>query len=370
MKRIIIIISILFFITGCYNQEELNDLAIISAIDISKSKKNYNITLQIINSSKKDTNKSINNTEFIIYEGTGKSINGAVENISNKIPQKLYESQIQILTIDENIAKNNIKEVLDFFIRNNNTQNEFYVLISKREKNNLSIINKFYSKDIINTLKISNKYSGISPLITLNDLIEKYQNKNTEIILPIAESNKENDKEINIKSSAIFKNNKLINTLNKNDTIIYNLITNKINNNLNTTKCNNNKYIINQLIKPKAKWKLNKKTKKIEITITGTALIRENNCNLKLNSKDNIPKIEKKLNSNIKKLTKHSINKIIKTYNSDIYGFKDYIYRHHPKYYEKNIRNKTNYLKSIKISIDSKIKIISDKNLLGELKNE
>lgn len=363
MKKIIIVTSILLILTGCYDRTELNDLAIVSGIDISKNKNNYNITMQIINTSK--NNKE--NQNYKIYEGTGKSINDAINNIINKAPKKLYESQIQILILDENTAKENLKEVLDYFIRNNETRDEFFVLISKNNKTNTPIIKTHYSQDIINTLKSNKKNSGIVSLTTLNELIKKYQNKKVEITLPIIEQTN-NNQEINITSTAIFKNNKLIGNINEKESIILNIITNNIENTSITIQDKASKYITTQLIKPKTKIYI--KNNKINIKITGTALIRENNYKLNLEDKDNINIIQKKLNKNINQEIKKTIKKINKKYNTDIYELKDIIYKHNNKYYKKYIEKNNNYLNNIDISINSKIKLINDNNILGGTNNE
>ena len=362
MKKIIMIISILLLLSGCYDHKELNDLAVISAININKNNNNYALTLQIINPQKKES-ESQNKSEFIIYKSTGNNINIAFNNIINKISKKLYEPQIQLLLLDENICKNNLKEVLDYFIRNNESRNEFYVLISKNKNN---ILENYFSKDIIDTLKTNNNYTGTASLTTLNDLIDTYQNKDKEIVLPILENNQN---EISIKYSGIFKNNRLIDYLSQEETITYNLMMNNINNTLITIN-NNNKYIINELIKPKSNIKLSLKKNKIIINIKATAITRENNYNNNLNRKDNINIIEKKLNNKIKKQIKNFIYKTNKKYKTDIYGFKDLIHKNNLNYYKKNIKNNTNYLNNINIEVKSKITIVNDENLLGGINNE
>lgn len=368
MKKIIILISLLFTLSGCYDHKELNELAVISGIDINKEKDEYNITIQVINQKNKNDKSEENKSEFVIYKGTGKSLNMAIKDIINKAPQKLYEPQIQVLLVNENICKENIKDVIDFFIRNNEARNEFYVLISKNNKT--SILEKIYSKKIINILKSNNNYSGIAPLITLNDLIKTYQNKNIEVTLPIIEKINNNTNEIKITSLGIFKNNKLISYLNEQDATVFNLIMNNINNTIITTNYNNSKYVINELIKPKSKIKFNIRNNKIIINLKATAIIRENNNKIKLEKKDNINKLENDLNKNIEKLIKQSISKTLKKYNSDIYGFKDLIYKNNKKYYKNNIENNKNYLNNINIKINSQISIVNDGNLLGGIDNE
>ena len=43
MKKLLLLLPVLFFLTGCYNYRELNDLAIVSGISINKENdRNFN----------------------------------------------------------------------------------------------------------------------------------------------------------------------------------------------------------------------------------------------------------------------------------------------------------------------------------------
>ena len=52
MKKFILIIPLLCLLTGCYNYRELNDLAIISGVAVSKVEDTYKITAEVVNPKK------------------------------------------------------------------------------------------------------------------------------------------------------------------------------------------------------------------------------------------------------------------------------------------------------------------------------
>ena len=56
MKKIILIIS-LFMLTGCYDYQEINDLAIISAIGVDYKDDEYIITLEVLSDKVEDSGK-------------------------------------------------------------------------------------------------------------------------------------------------------------------------------------------------------------------------------------------------------------------------------------------------------------------------
>ena len=73
MKKIILILFLLL-LSGCYNYQELNEIAIVSAIGIDKENSNYIVTLQIINTENYNTSIDDNQAKFVIYKGYGKNI--------------------------------------------------------------------------------------------------------------------------------------------------------------------------------------------------------------------------------------------------------------------------------------------------------
>ena len=65
MKKIILIIT-LFFLTGCYDYKEINDLAIISAIGVDYQNDEYIITLEVLNDQTDKDNAKIKEREGLI----------------------------------------------------------------------------------------------------------------------------------------------------------------------------------------------------------------------------------------------------------------------------------------------------------------
>ena len=61
IKKILVIITILL-LTGCYDNKELNNIAILSAVEINKIDNNFIINAQIVNPQSPD--KTINIQAF------------------------------------------------------------------------------------------------------------------------------------------------------------------------------------------------------------------------------------------------------------------------------------------------------------------
>ena len=96
MKKILISLIPLIFLTGCYNYRELNELAIVSAIEIDKIDDEFHVTTQIVNATNQNKAASTNQTAFIIYESTGKTLQEAFRNVIKQSSRKIYGMHLQL----------------------------------------------------------------------------------------------------------------------------------------------------------------------------------------------------------------------------------------------------------------------------------
>ena len=387
MKKLLILLPLLFILTGCYNYRELNDLAIVSGISISKDKDNYKVVVEVINPKKEQDSSGANQPNFVIYKAEGSSLQEALRSVVKESPKKLYGAQIDILLIDEKLAQTDLKSILEFFSRDSEIRSEFYVLVTKNNEV-LSVatpLENVSSKNILESLKSSTDYLGITNLVTYHDLINYTLNKNIETVLPsielIGDKNNgdgiKNTEETNtysktkLSNQAIFKDDKLIGYLSFDESLAYNIIMNNSKTPLIKTTYKDKGYVVNELVSYSTKIKANVKKKKITINIKGKANITELNYDCNLESEKTIKKLQKDLNKRIESLIKDSINSTRKEYNSDIYGFKDLFYKTNPKEYKKIKDNwYKDIYKNLEIEVKSDIEIFEKGNLNGGILHE
>lgn len=387
MKKLIILITLITpIITGCYNYREINDLAIVTALSIAKENEEFKITAQVINSKKETDASTANQPDFITYTNKNKSIQETLRYMILESPKKIYGAHLQILILDESLAKEDITETLDFFFRDPEIRKVFFVLIGKQEEilNVITPLDTISSQNITDSLEASNKYLGLSNLITFHDLMNIYLEKKQEIALPSVEvkgSIEEGKEDKNIQKTqtdatlfisniAVFKDNKMLGYLTQEESIAYNIIKNNITHTIINTKYDDG-YITHEILKLTSEIKANPKKNKITINIKGRSSITEVNTKTNITTEENIKKVEKKLNTEIETLIKNSIKNINKKYNSDIYGFEEIFYKTNYKYYNK-IKDKwyKEIFNNIEIEVKSNITITEKGNILGGIHNE
>jgi len=365
LKKILIILCSLFLV-GCQNYRELNNTAIVSAIGIDTDDNGYKVSVQIVNT-EKNSNEQENLNNPIVYSSNGKNISDALNNINLKSPNILYLGHLQVVLISEKIAKMGINDFTDYFLRNNEINKNFTILISKdntpEEVLNVptSLVN-FPRGNILGSIEVSSTLSGASNNIKFTNFINDLKSKGINPVMSsikIVESEEKNKKNLQISDMAIFNKDKLVGYINKDEIIGYNFITNNIDNTIINIKCNKNRNMSIKLknINTKTTFKLKNNNPNIIINVNSKANIEETNCDLDLKN------IKEKTESEIKYLINTTINKIKQNYHIDIFGFGNKIYQKNPNYF-KSIENNWNEIFS---NLDIVINVNTDIETKGNL---
>ena len=71
--------------TGCWNYNELNSLAITTAMSIDKVDDKYEVSILIANSMNKQTSTEEGQSQTVVYSAIGETISDALKNIDLEI---------------------------------------------------------------------------------------------------------------------------------------------------------------------------------------------------------------------------------------------------------------------------------------------
>lgn len=431
-KLFLLSIIILTTLTGCYDYREINTLAIVSATEINKIGDEYQVSVQAINPQAPD--KTTNSqAPFIIYTGTGKTIQEAYRSITLSASRFMYSNHLDLLIINEKIAKENISDLIDYYIRNPGIRNEFYVLISK-DDNILSIttpIDEISSASIKESIENNYKYYGVSSRTTFSEFVNMNLNPNQEIVLPTIElikdtptedkninESKDNNDDVNANkdkdnndnndknksNNSEDKNNKSNQEENESDgtsnkntektevkdkyllggyAIFKN---NKLIGYLNNKESINYNILTNNIKNTIITYECSKnkylaveitdsnssiktKNNKVSININLKGNINESHCNIDITKNKNIKKISHEIEEKLNKEITNDILNVRDNYHTDIYKFKDIIYKHDYSYYQKIKNNYDEAYQNLDISVKTNIQLVEKGNIL-EVINE
>lgn len=423
---------ILTTLTGCYDYREMNTLAIVSATEINKIGDEYQVSVQAINPQAPDKT-AVPQAPFIIYTGTGKTIQEAYRSITLSASRFMYSNHLDLLIINEKIAKENISYLIDYYTRNPGIRTEFYVLISK-DDNILSVttpIDEISSASIKESIENDYKYYGVSSRTTFIEFVNMNLNPNLEIVLPTIElvkdtptedknineeknnnedinankdkdNNENNDK--NKSNNSEDKNNKSNQEENESDgtsnkntekTEVKNKYllggyaifkNNKLVGYLNNKESINYNIITNNIKNTIITYECSKnkylaieitdssssiktKNNKVSIDINLKGNINESHCDIDITKNKNIKKISHDIEKKLNKEITNDILNVRNNYHTDIYKFKDIIYKHDYSYYQKIKNNYDEAYQNLDISVKTNILLVEKGNIL-EVINE
>ncbi len=390
--KILIIIILLFSLCGCYNYRELNEIAIVSAIGIDKTDDGYKMAVQIMNTKKEgqDTNSSGSQPKFIVYTAEGKTIQGILRDFVLESPRRLYATHLQLLVISEDLAKDGISDILDWFARDSESRKQFYVLVSENSQsedilNTLTSLETLNSKKITSNIDTDTRFLGVAEQTTFENVLATYLNDKQELVLPSIRLEGDSDageKNSNIEQSspktqiflsplAVFKDDKMLGYLTKEESIAMSFIKNKLKSTVIDYKCSDNDYISSEIISSKTSLQPNISSNKPKVTIkiNGKANINEINCDWDLENNETILKINKMLEQRIENIINDSIDSISQRFDSDIFGFKDLFYKKDPKYY-KTIKDQLTdeNLKKLDVKVEVDMSLPQKGNILRVIK--
>lgn len=353
MNKVLIIITIFLF-TGCYNYRELDTLAIATAVGIDKVGDEYQISSQVVNTQRSgnDTNTSGEQSKFVVYKTTGKTVQEALRKIVLESPRRIYGNHLQLLVVGEEFAKENISEIFDFFIRNPESRKQFIVTIAKGSKatdilETITPLETLSSKNIVDSIKADSKYLGLSEKLTFEDQMKVYLSNRQDMVMSSIEitGNKEQgdktntlkqsipDSKVILSNTGIFSGNKLVGFLNEEQSLSTGYLNDSINNTIVTIQCEQNKYTTVEIMNSKTEYKPTNGELKIVMSVKSDGNISEVGCPAKLDEIDSITKIEQSIEEKIKNSINDTLNKTIHEYKTDSFGFLDIIYKAYPKYY-------------------------------------
>lgn len=351
MKKIICLILVCLSLSGCYNYLELENIAIVSLMQIDYHDDEFYITLEIRENIKDEENASI------MYSSHGPSLNLALENMSISVNKVLYLIDLDTLVLTTNALNNEIDNIMDYLTRVTITGSNYLLVVSDDDPEKyIKIINDKdkiagdYIKETINTY-----YNNIVS-VNYNEFIKTYLNPYYDIILPYARLDEDN---FILDKAVILDKNKIKDQIDFKDVQIYNLLSNNNNHALIDIKYNDEQ-LVYKVSDSKVKINYDDNKYKIKFLIVGAFDEMEN---INLDDEKVLDDLVLVLEDSFNKQTSSLIDTFIKN-NSDILGFRKIFYN--------KTRNKLDDIKNIKYDLDIIIKIDREGTIFNSVgdKNE
>lgn len=368
------IIIIMLLSTGCWDQRELSNMVITPGVAIDETE-DGKICLTILvpipktSVSTADTGKSSSDRATLISE-TGEGIMDAFRKIEMKLSREVFFAQLDCIIIGENLARNGVSEVLDFFSRYREPPLKAFILFTKGEAADiLKTASPLENNPVAEIRKLENLNVGVKMTLKdfLYELTETGINPISPLIekVPVEKGKSDSSNKINsITGAAVFNKDKLAGWLNYRESKGVLWLKDQVKSGIITAYIPEEKgggKVAGRIIKSKTRVHpiINGNEIEMKVDIYTDTSIYENTSKLDLSKSDLIHYIEGIYAQDIRAFIQLTLEKNQKQLDTDVFGFGTLINGKYPKlwdnYYKKDWSEK---FSKLKINIVCSVRIL------------
>lgn len=359
----IVLVALLF--SSCNDSQRINELTIVQGFGIDIAEDKTKIYLQYLNlfQSSGSTEELAGNITDI-SNGEGNSISKAILDTSKSLSNEIFFGQNKIVIFGKEYAQKNVTKGIDYLLRSDDSRPD--VIVAMSETSAKDIIEskekgaKIPAENVFNLLKLGEK-KGLGSIVTVNNLINLYNDETSDIYMPILKKEEEN---VSCSGTAIFSKEKYAASLNEEETFGFLFVEDKIDGGVIVVKTPE----LGQVGLEITSSKTNKKAKidngniTLESNIKVSLIINEveKGADIALNEKD-IKEIENKVENQITEMCKKAVRKCFAS-KSDPFMTARYVYLKDKSLYNSlkpGWREKLPEL-NISVNVDATLKRVND----------
>lgn len=371
--KIIVSLSLILNITGCWNRREVDELSIVMAVGLDKPKQNGRVQFiaQIfspLGQKKGGMGESGGggggDRGYRNITSTGDTVSGAVQAAIHKVPRDIYFSHNQVVIFGRNIAKEGLQKYIDFFLREQQSRLNIWILVAKdRADATLEVtpqLENMPALDIADLVDIQGEASQ-SSVVNLKQFATRLLSRTTAPIAPFIEvAGKGDKKAIRVSGTAVFKKDKLAGQLNQSETRGLLWVIDEVRRGIIEVDCPGGSgkaslNIIHSDSKILPELKSGKIHMKIELKEHG--ILGSQSCPENLATLPKIAVLEKEKVEVIQSEVLAALKKARKL-RADIFGFGDALHQKYPKQWRENVSKWDEVFPDIEVElkIDAKIR--------------
>jgi len=373
LKKIACMILILMMVplTGCWNNRDLTDLGIVAGIGIDKaSDGNIEMTVQILSSSKSGGSQMSSGSaqsggSTVELTAEGATDFDAARNLIPSLSQKAYFSQIQIMVIGQDAAKEGLDGFWDFFERDHEVNRLYRVLVVKNgtAKSVLEAnadINQIGAVEVMDS--VENTAFGKSVNLPAFKVTEMLSNPLTGLVTGVIDPNGATSlKDMKVQGGAVFKKAKLVGYFDNDQTRGYLFAKNQIQSTILTIKNpkENGRLVSLELIRSIGNLtaSIEDGKPKLGIEIKAYGNIAEEQGGLDLTHEKDLKALESGANTLIASDIKDMLDKSQNEFDCDVLNFNELLDKYHYSDFEKIKSNWDELYKNAEVTINVKFLI-------------
>ncbi|MDD2362206.1 MAG: Ger(x)C family spore germination protein [Oscillospiraceae bacterium] len=351
----VLLILLLFPLLSSCSVRELNTISLVTALGIDKDEAGYMVTYQTLNAKAVASKKSVNESSFFLYTEKGNDLGEIERRTTTQAARKMYFEHVRSVVIGEDVARDGLKEILDYLFRTNEFRSDFYFIIAKGTTANqiLSTVTPIQSISGIQLFEsIDNSKIWWAPTNSLktveliNDInakgkspalagVELYQE--AEDMATIEKLKDSNPGKLKLTALGAFHNDKLIGWLDESESLALNSITGKVKNSAASVDYDENTHVslAIKFWKTKIKVSLSDGKPVVNVILSAEMSITTVAGDVDFTDQKKLNKLNSITNKKIIGICKKTLGKAQNELKTDIFGFGESIHRAYPKVWNK-----------------------------------
>ncbi|AIF45173.1 Ger(x)C family spore germination protein [Virgibacillus sp. SK37] len=337
------------FLAGCWDQVELEERGFVigSAIDLKEQDRNGNYQLTFTNQIVipsglgMESGSSGGETEsYTNVSASGESIFDINRNMAKLTSRTPYYQHTKLVVVSEDVVQEPylFKDVMDYFIREQEMRRGIRILIAKGEAKkilNVEPVNEKIPTLYIDSL-LSNTYNN-AEMIEATKLDDMQANflYDLSYVVPLVTAD---DNKVRYDGVALFKahNNQMAGALKGEALMGLNLITGNVKGGSIKIEMNGKKTAIEILeVKKKVKIDINNKDNiMFTVDIKLNTAVAESFGQMQFSKKDNLEKLKKTVEEKTEEITNNTVEALQHDYGVDVLRFSNLLYQRHYDFWQ------------------------------------
>ncbi|WP_340006526.1 Ger(x)C family spore germination protein [Paenibacillus sp. FSL K6-0276] len=369
LKKVIlafISLILLISVTGCWNYSEVDDISIVAGVGIDKgeSEGELSVTVEIV-----DTKEGMKSSPagFKILTLSGKTIFEIARGIISITGKKLFWSHSKAIVLSEEVAREGVIKVIDWYNRDTETRSDVYIFVSKektaKEVISLSSVTESITAFALAQQMRSEKNVSTAPVVEIWDFIDKLEASGEFAMAPLINIHEQNKtKNAQVSGTAIFRMDKMVGTISGEETKYMLFAINQIEGGVLPLNDEQGKPAFSLEI-------LSNKTKVKPVWIDGKLQMQintETQVGLdevmtpeEFNNIDSKNVLEKRAGKELQKRILSVIHRVQQDYHADIFGFGELVHERMPQTWKKVKENWGQEFSELDVVVNSKVIIKS-----------
>ncbi|TWE05059.1 spore germination protein KC [Neobacillus bataviensis] len=379
----VLLVVMVALLSGCWNQRELNKIAIVMAMGVDKVEQtdNYRVSFQVVNPGAVASGQTGGGAGAVempvtVFTSTGRTLLEAIRKSSQRVPRELFFSHMQLLVIGEDLAKSGVTELFDYFDRGHEVRLTTKVIVTRGTKAEsilkiLTPLEKIPANGLAGEMDMSEKLWSENINNTIDDVIKTFVTEGKNPIISgaaIIGNTKEGFKKteqsspptlMETRGVAIFKDGKLSRWVDGHAARGILLVQNKVKSTLVVLKPTGNKEVDIEILRSltDVRTEIKAGIPLIHIRIRQEGQLGGITYPLDLSKSKELVKLQKEWSKVTNKEVKEAV-KVAESAKSDIFGIGEGMKRSNPKEWEglKKEWNETFVKAKVYVTVDSIIR--------------